>query len=73
MMRQLDIFQGGELPQAPEISDAARRVLAQLGDNFAWWCRHGNRDMCEAVLRRRRVRGSEARDAVDALSQEDPC
>lgn len=73
MKRQQDLFTVTELPQAPKISSAARRVLAQLGSNFAWWCRHGNREMCAAVLRHRGVSGIEAHNAVDAVAQGAAC
>lgn len=39
----------------------ARQVVRDF-QNFAWWCKHGNQEMCAAVLWRRK-----AMDCADAL------
>lgn len=54
-MNQLALFEAPSvITPKPEASTHRHVVLARLGanglTNFAWWCRHGNREMCAAVL-----------------------
>ncbi len=43
---QLDLFS----PQPSQSTDPLDALLGEKADNFRYWCRYGNREMCAAVL-----------------------
>ena len=54
-MSQLTLFDAPNVATGTLTTSTHRHiVLARMGAaglaNFAWWCRHGNREMCAAVL-----------------------
>lgn len=54
-MNQLSFFDApATAPAAAPTTTQRHHLLAKMGaarlENFTWWCIHGNREMCAAVL-----------------------
>ena len=63
----------GQLSLFDTQATTAERLKHLMGTralNFIWWCRHGNRTMCAAVLvREHHLATSEAQELVAAAAQ----
>ena len=75
-MSQLTLFAAPAAAPAAEPTNTQRhRLLALMGaaalENFTWWCIHGNREMCAAVLwQTHGFTRAQAKSAVHELAKE---
>jgi hypothetical protein len=60
MTSQLELF----ATDASQSVDARVRSTAGNLENFGWWCKHGDREMCTAFLKRSGWSDADARSAV---------